>query len=101
MKRATWRWAITRLLMGFALGGALVTVSSAQVSRCPDYLIKEGQIVEIGETEIKIHEWAGVYTYRLDSTERWRMEADQIGPGDKVQFMTCDNDRIAKAFKKL
>jgi hypothetical protein len=29
------------------------------------------------------------------------MEADQIGPGDKVQFMTCDNDRIAISFKKL
>jgi hypothetical protein len=29
------------------------------------------------------------------------MEADQIGPGDKVQFMTCNNDRIARTFKKL
>jgi len=29
------------------------------------------------------------------------MEADQIGPGDKVQFMTCNNDRIARAFKKI
>ena len=101
MKRATWQRVITQLLMSLALGGALVTVSLAQVARCPDYLIKEGQIVEIGETEIKIREWAGVYTYRLDSTERWRMEADQIGPGDKVQFMTCNNDRIAKAFKKI
>ena len=101
MKRPIWRWAVTRLLMSFALVAALVTVSSAQVSRCPDYLIKEGQTGEIGETEIKIREWAGVYTYRLDSTERWRMEADQIGPGDKVQFMTCDNDRIAISFKKL
>ena len=101
MERATWQWVITRLLMSLALGGPLATVSSAKVARCPDYLIKEGQIVEIGETEIRIHEWAGDYTYRLDSTERWRMEADQIGPGDKVQFTTCDNDRIAKAFKKL
>ena len=99
--RSTWRRATARLLMSMALGGALVTVSSAQVSRCPDYLFKEGEIVEIGDTEIKIHEWAGVYTYRLDSTERWRMEADKIGPGDKVQFMTCNNDRIAKSFKKL
>jgi hypothetical protein len=101
MMRARWRRAIARLLMSVALGGALATVSWAQVSRCPDYLIKEGQIVEIGQTEITIHEWAGLYTYRLDSTERWRMGADQIGPGDKVQFMTCNNDRIAKAFKKL
>jgi hypothetical protein len=99
--RATWRRAIARLLMSVVLCGALVTLSSAQVSRCPDYLIKEGQIVEIGQSDITIHEWAGRYTYRLDSTERWKMEADQIGPGDKVQFMTCDNDRIAKNFKKL
>ncbi len=98
---ATWWRIIRRLLMSLALGGALVAVSSAQVSRCPDYLIKEGQIAEIGETEITIHEWAGKYTYRLGSTERWKMEADQIGPGDKVQFMTCDNDRIAISFKKL
>jgi hypothetical protein len=87
--------------MSLVLAGALVIVASAQVSRCPDYLIKEGQIGEIGETEITIHEWAGTYTYRLDATERWRMEADKIGPGDKVQFFTCDNDRIAKNFKKL
>jgi hypothetical protein len=101
MKRDGWWRAVTRFSISMALGCALATVSSAQVARCPDYLIKEGQIVEIGETDIRIREWAGVYTYRLDSTERWRMEADQIGPGDTVQFMTCNNDRIAKAFKKL
>jgi hypothetical protein len=101
MRRAGWRRAVTVLTISLAIFGPLATVSSAQVARCPDYLIKEGQIVEIGETEIRIRERAGVYTYRLDSTERWRMEADRIGPGDTVQFMTCNNDRIARAFKKL
>ena len=42
--------------------------ASAQPSRCPDYVISEGKVVEIGETTITIHEWAGVYTYRIDST---------------------------------
>lgn len=75
--------------------------SSAQPSRCPDYVISEGQVVEIGETTITIHEWAGVYTYRIDSSERWRLEANQIHSGDKVRFLVCHAGEIAKDFRKM
>ena len=84
------------------LSTSLVTDRAfAQPFRCPDYIISEGQVVEIGETTITIHEWAGVYTYRIDSTERWRLEANQIHPGDKVRFLACRAGEIAKDFRKM
>ena len=81
--------------------GSLMTPASAKVDRCPDSVIREGDVVEIGETSITLHEWAGVYTYRLATTERWRLEADQVGPGTKVQFLACDAGTTAKDFKKI
>jgi hypothetical protein len=74
---------------------------SAQPFRCPDYVISEGQVIEIGETTITIHEWAGVYSYRLDPTERWRLEASQIHSGDKVRFLACRAGEVAKDFRKM
>jgi hypothetical protein len=84
------------LVTGLAIGRA-----SAQPFRCPDYVISEGQVVEIGETTITIHEWAGLYTYRIDGTERWRLQASQIRPGNKVQFLGCRAGEIAKEFRKM
>ena len=48
----------------------LIAPESAELRGCPHYVFHEGQVVEIGDTTIKLHEWAGVYTYRLGSTER-------------------------------
>ena len=81
--------------------GLMMGPASAQPFRCPDYVISEGQIVEIGETTITIHEWAGLYTYRIDATERWRLQASQIHSGDKVQFLGCRAGEIAKEFRKM
>ncbi len=83
------------------LTGLLLSVASAEAFRCPDYVIREGQVVEIGETTITVHEWAGVYTYRLASTERWQLETNQIRPGDKVRFLACSSGEIAKDFRKM
>jgi len=79
----------------------LIAPESAEIRGCQDYVFHEGQVVEIGDTTIKIHEWAGVYAYRLDSTERWRLEAGQIRQGDKVQFLACNAGETAKDFKKM
>ena len=79
----------------------LIAPESAEIRGCPDYVFHEGQVVEIGDTTIKIHEWAGVYTYRLATTEQWRLEADQVRPGTKVQFLACNAGAIAKDFKKI
>jgi len=84
------------VVAGLAIGRA-----SVQPFRCPDYVISEGQIVEIGETTITIHEWAGLYTYRIVATERWRLQASQIRSGDKVRFLGCRAGEIAKEFRKM
>jgi hypothetical protein len=83
------------------VNGHLIAPESAELRGCPDYMFHEGQVVEIGDTTIKIHEWAGVYTYRLDATERWRLEASQIHQGDKVQFLACNAGETAKDFRKM
>ena len=88
--------AVVILVTGLAIGRA-----SAQPFRCLDYVISEGQVVEIGETTITIHEWAGLYTYRIDGTERWRLQASQIRSGDKVRFLGCRAGEIAKEFRKM
>jgi hypothetical protein len=69
--------------------------------RCEDLVNHEGQIVEIGDTTITIHEWAGKYTYKLAATERWKLEASQIRQGDQVRFLACDSGEVAKEFKKI
>ena len=88
--------AVVIAVTGLAIGRA-----SAQPFRCPDYVISEGQVVEIGETTITIHEWAGLYTYRIEATERWRLQASQIRPGNNVQFLGCRAGEIAKEFRKM
>ena len=88
--------AVVIVVTGLAIGHA-----SAQPFRCPDYVISEGQVVEIGETTITIHEWAGLYTYRIEATERWRLQASQIRPGNNVQFLGCRAGEIAKEFRKM
>ena len=89
--------AVAAILMNILL----IAPESAEILRCPDYVFHEGQVIEIGDTTIKIHEWAGVYTYRLEATERWRLEASQIRQGDKVQFLACNAVETAKDFKKM
>ncbi len=96
-------WTRTAMLVSavILLTGLLTYEASAQISRCPDRVIHEGQVVEIGDTTIAIHEWAGVYTYRIDATERWALESNQIHPGDKVWFLACDSGEIARYFRKM
>lgn len=101
MTRAIWSIraasaAAVILVVGVALGRG-----SADSLRCPDYVITEGQIVEIGDTTITIHEWAGDYTYRFPATERWNLESSQIRPGDNVSFLGCRVGEFAKDFKKV
>jgi hypothetical protein len=79
----------------------VIAPASAEIRGCQDYVFHEGQVVEIGDTTINIHEWAGVYAYRLDSTERWRLEASQIRQGDKAQFLACNAGETAKDFRKM
>ncbi len=64
-------------------------------------VIREGQVVEIGDTTITIHEWAGKYTYRLSATARQSLEAYHIQPGDKVRFNVWAVWEIAYYFRKM
>ena len=86
---------------GILVAHLLMDHASAQPFRCQDPVIRDGEVVEIGQTTITIHEWAGEYTYRIDQTELWKLEANQIGLGDKVQFLACRAGEIAKNFKKM
>ena len=64
-------------------------------------VIREGQVVEIGDTTITIREWAGKYTYRLSPTGRQSLEANRIQPGDKVRFNAWAVWEIAYYFRKM
>lgn len=66
-----------------------------------DQVIREGQVVEIGDTTITIREWAGKYTYRLSPTGRQSLEANHIQPGDKVRFNAWAVWEIAYYFRKM
>jgi len=64
-------------------------------------LIREGQVVEINDTTITIHEWAGKYTYRLSPAGRQSLLANQIQPGDRVQFHVWAVWEVAYYFRKI
>ena len=64
-------------------------------------LIREGQVVEIGDTTITIREWAGKYTYRLSPTGRQSLEYNHIRPGDTVRFNVWAVWEIANYFRKM
>ena len=64
-------------------------------------VIREGQVVEITDTTIKIREWAGVYNYRLTPAGRQSLEMNQIRPGDKVQFHAYSVWEVAYYFRKI
>ena len=64
-------------------------------------VIREGQVVEITDTTIRIREWAGLYTYRLSPTGRQSLDANQIRPGDKVQFHAYSVWGVAYYFRKI
>jgi hypothetical protein len=64
-------------------------------------VIREGQVVEITDTTIRIREWAGLYTYRLSPTGRQSLDANQIRPGDKVQFHAYSVWEVAYYFRKI
>ncbi|MBI4382020.1 MAG: hypothetical protein HY574_12625 [candidate division NC10 bacterium] len=66
-----------------------------------DQVIREGQVVDINDTTIRIREWAGLYTYRLSPTGRQSLDANQIRPGDKVQFHAYSVWEVAYYFRKI
>jgi len=47
-------------------------------------VIREGQVIEITDTTVRIREWAGVYTYRLTPTGWQTLRANRIRVGDRV-----------------
>ena len=99
--RAIWSFGAAVAAAAILMNVLLIAPESAEILRCPDYVFREGQVIEIGDTTIKIHEWAGVYTYRLDATERWRLEVSQIRQGDKVQFLACNAGETVRDFRKM
>lgn len=64
-------------------------------------VIREGQVVEITDTAIRIREWAGLYTYRLSPTGRQSLDANQIRAGDNVQFHAYSVWEVAYYFRKI
>ena len=87
--------------------GLLLTASSARAGSFgggvgeTQQVIREGQVVEIGDTTITIREWAGKYTYRLSPTGRQSLEGNHIQPGDKVRFNAWAVWEIAYYFRKM
>jgi hypothetical protein len=78
----------------------LLTGPSAQAQRGEQPIIHEGQVVEITDTEVRIKEWAGHYTYRLIPGGRQALDGAGIRPGDKVSFYAWEAAQIAFDFKK-
>ena len=64
-------------------------------------VIREGQVVEITDTTIRIREWSGIYTYRLTPAGRQSLDLNQIRPGDKVQFHAYSVWDVAYEFRKI
>src|SRR3990172_2094314 len=84
--------------------GLLLTGSSGRaLDGGPDtsQVIREGQVVEITDTTIRIREWAGIYTYRLTPAGRQSLDVNQIRPGDKVQFHAYSVWEVAYDFRKI
>ena len=104
----TVRGLITVLVASTMLGtGPLLTTPPAEARASgggvgeSEQVIREGLVVEIGDTTITIHEWAGKYTYRLSPTGRQTLETYQIRPGDRVQFHVWAVWEVAYYFRKI
>lgn len=89
------------LTMGLLLTAPAAKAGSFGAGPSTDQVIREGQVVEIGDTTITIREWAGKYTYRLSPTGRQSLEANHIQPGDKVRFNVWAVWEIAYYFRKM
>lgn len=100
--RAIWSLVPAVVATAIVATGLLITVPSA-AARPPDtsQVIRDGQVVEITDTTVKIREWAGVYTYRLSPTGRQTLDAAQIRPGDRVRFYAWNTWEIAYHFIKM
>ncbi len=86
--------------------GPLLTAPAAKAGNfgagpSADQLIREGEVVEISDTTITIHEWAGKYTYGLSQIGRQSLEDNHIRPGDKVRFNVWGGWEIAYYFRKM
>ena len=94
--------AATAILMtGLLLTAPAAIAGNFGAGPATDQVIREGQVVEIGDTTITIREWAGKYTYRLAPTGRQSLEVNHIRPGDKVRFNAWAIWEIAYYFKKM
>ncbi|MBI3780143.1 MAG: hypothetical protein HY278_03665 [candidate division NC10 bacterium] len=89
------------LTTGLLLTAPSATAGSFGAGPATDQVIREGQVVEIGDTTITIREWAGKYTYRLSPTGRQSLEYNHIQPGDKVRFNAWAVWEIAYYFRKM
>jgi len=100
--RAIWSLISAVVATAIVATGLVMTAPSAE-ARPPDtnQVIRDGQVIEITDTTVKIREWAGVYTYRLSPTGRQTLDAAQIRPGDRVQFHAYSVWEIAYYFTKL
>ena len=93
--------ATASLAAGLLLTASLASAGNFGAGPATDQVIREGQVVEIDDTTITIHEWAGKYTYRLSPTGRQSLEANRIQPGDKVRFNAWAVWEIAYYFRKM
>ncbi len=93
--------ATTILTTGLLLTAATAKGGNFGAGPATDQMIREGRVVEITDTTITIHEWAGKYTYGLSPTGRQSLEANHIRPGDKVRFNVWAVWEIAYYFNKM
>lgn len=83
------------------LAAGLLMIEPSSVAHDVKQVIRDGQVVEITDTTVKIREWAGIYTYRLSPTGRQTLDAAQIRSGDMVRFYAWDTWEIAYHFVKM
>ncbi len=98
--RALVKFVIVSLAMALWIMVPLVAPPSVHADRVEQPVIHEGELVEITDTEVKIKEWAGTYTYRLTPGGRPALDQAGIKSGDKVIFYAWEAAQIAFDFKK-
>lgn len=91
---------IPSLSIALVIATLLVRVPSAHAQCGEQPVLHEGQVVTITETEVKIKEFVGTYTYQLRSGGRQKLDGAGIRAGDTVNFSAWGSNQIAFGFRK-
>lgn len=88
------------LVMAVVIATLLVSVPSVHAQCGEQPVLHGGQVVVITDTEVKIKEFVGTYTYQLRSGGRHRLDEAGITAGDTVTFSAWGSNQLAFDFRK-